>query len=171
MSRRELNEAKAEITELRRFLARMFPSGDRRSPHRFWEAVRRLSVYVRELEELSTPLGGRPVASSTVINVDLEASSGAGTGGPSAEQPLFPGIRLIDREGDRNLYHQGREYQQELDRIYSQIERIIGQSATWLRGLDLDPEDIPTHRRPRCPICSEILATTWRFCPYCSTPL
>lgn len=171
MSKKEINAAKAEITELRRLFRRIYPSGNRKYPDRFWEQIRRLSEHVQWLEDLSTPLPARATAVSNTVNVDLEeAAGGKGLGGRSAQQPVFPGVRLIERDGDRNLYHHGREYQTEIDQIYRKIKAILDQSADWLRGLDLDPEDIPTTRRPRCG-CGELLATTWRYCPYCTSPI
>lgn len=78
-----------------------------------------------------------------MVNVDQEtATTGAGGGGRSANQPLFPGVYLVDGHRNRNLYHQGREYQQELDRIYRQMKAILDRSADWLRGLDLAPEHL-----------------------------
>lgn len=165
-TKKELNEAKAEITELRRLFRRIYPSGDHRSPDRFWQLIRRLAEHAQWLEDLSTPMTARPTAVASTVNVDQEASPGTGGGGRSANQPLLPGVYLLDRPGDRNLYHQGRQYQTELDRIYRQMKAILDRSADWLRGLDLDPEQLPTTMRPRCE-CGEIMATAWRFCPYC----
>lgn len=168
-TKKELAAAKAENTELRRMLSRIFPSGDRRAPHALWKAVRRLSDHARWLDWLSDPTPSQPTATSHAVNVDHEEATGVGSGGKSANQPILPGIRLADRAGDRNLYHSGYEADAELKRLTKTIEQLIDQSADWLRGLDRDSIQLPAKRRPRCDECDEVMATVWRYCPYCAT--
>lgn len=168
-TKKELNAARAEITELRRMLARIFPSGNNKSPHALWKQIRRLSAYAQELAELADPTPARPTVTSETSNPDSDAPAVVAPGGRSAEQPLLPGVRLKDRKGDRTLYHAGTDYLAELERLTKAIEKLIDQSADWIRGLDHDQADLPTKRRPRCTSCSEILGTAWRYCPYCAT--
>ena len=169
MSKREVNELRAEITEWRRIFRRIFPSGDRKSPDALWQQIRRLSEYAQWLDDLSDPTPAQPTAVSATVNADQETSTG-GRGGKSADQPLFPGIRLADRRGDRNLYHQGREYSRQLGRLTKSLEQMIDQSADWIRGLNHDPKPLPSKKRPRCDTCGEVMATMWRYCPYCKRP-
>lgn len=170
-TKRELNMAKAEITELRRLYRRVFPSGNRESPDRMWKLIRRLADHIADLNELSDPIPSRPVATSASVNIDQDGGSALSSTSPSAERPLFPGVWLAPegRGGDRNLYHRGRAYQKEVERLGDQLEALISQSADWLRGLDMDPVDLPPSKRDRCE-CGELMATIWRLCPYCGVP-
>lgn len=154
-TKRQLTDANAENRELRRLLARLVPSSDHRSRDRVWRLLGQYADHFTYLNEMSTPLTAR--------KLDRSPSR-------DADKPVMAGVRLSEREGSREVYHGGRPFEREADRLYRRMQTMLDQSAAWVRGIDLDPERVPSARRPRCE-CGELVAIAFKWCPWCGTEL
>lgn len=150
----EIARLTSELAATKRLLRQTFPTGDPRRPDRLWTLIRQLSDHTRTLADLADPY-------PTTTNGDTPRG---------ADTPVFPGVGLSNTPGDRNLYHAGRRYDRELVRLVDDLAWILRRSQNRIDGLDLEPAR-PHHRRPTCPTCTERVGVSWRWCPWCQTPL
>lgn len=155
-TKKELDEQRAQNKELRQTLAKLAPSLNKNTPDRVWKLLAQYAEHFRYLASMSSPLQSRSVGTMS------RNSRGD-------DRPVGTGTRLSERRGDRTIWHNGRPFEKEADRLYTQLQGLLDQSAAWVRGIDLLPTPAQQSRRPRCQ-CGEVLAITWGWCPHCGRP-
>lgn len=152
-TKKELAAVRDQNKELRRTLSKLAPSLDARAPDRVWKLLGQYAEHFQYLASMTTPYQSRSVATMNHTR-------------SQADRPPFNGTHLTDRKRDRTIWHNGRAFEREADRLYRQLQGLLDQSAAWVRGIDLLPQPVSTSRRDRCE-CGELQAISWSWCPHC----
>lgn len=113
-----LEKQQAEIRRLRLLISH------KTHPDRTWQALEHIIGLITWLQDQDTPLTARTYGQQS----------------HSAQTPLLPGTHLTNRQGDRNLYHNGRYAKDLIDWIHRRLEWTIDSVESKLIGKEPPPE-------------------------------
>lgn len=170
--REQVLELRSERDRYQQALRRLVPGFKGGRPDGGWEALVRLFDHLAELRWMAEPTRA--------------AAYGFASG--SADSAVYPGVTLADdgadidhpdgdgksNVGSRELFHGGKPFEEQLQRVLSQLVRVVENSEAWMKG---DPPPARSRdervkvRRPRCRHCNAEMGLVWRYCANCGRPI